>query len=96
LLAKWVDEFNPPSKHVIACFDEWYFCGEMVKHVKDRGFDWISEAKSNRIVFCNSGGEEEERLNVSELLDRRRYLFRDVEIDGELYQCLDTEVFIPK
>jgi hypothetical protein len=76
---------------VIACFDEWYFCGEMVKHVANRGFDWISEAKSNRVVFYNEG-----KLNVSELLDRSRPFFHDTEVDGELYQCLDTEVFIPK
>ncbi len=91
LACEMVDEFNPPSKHVIAEFDEWYFCGEMVKHAEDRGFNWVSEAKSNRIVFHN-----EERLNVSELLDRSRPLFHDVEVDGELYQCLDTEVYIPK
>lgn len=91
LACQMIDEFNPPSKHVIAEFDEWYFCGEMVKHAEDRGFDWISEAKSNRIVFC-----DEERLSVSKLLDRSRHLFRDVELDGELYQCLDSEAYIPK
>lgn len=36
LACKMVDEFNPPSKHVIVEFDEWYFCGEMVKHAEDR------------------------------------------------------------
>ncbi|MDG6996478.1 MAG: hypothetical protein JRN52_11195 [Nitrososphaerota archaeon] len=86
-----VDEFNPPSNHVIVEFDEWYFCGEMVKHAEVRGFDWISEAKSNRVVFCN-----EEKLNVTEFLDRSRPFFSDVEVDDELYQCLDTEAFIPK
>jgi hypothetical protein len=54
-----VDEFNPPSKHVIVAFDEWYFCGEMVKHVEERGFDWISEAKRNCVVFYNG-----ERLSM--------------------------------
>jgi hypothetical protein len=92
LACQMVDEFNPPSNHVMVEFDEWYFCGEMVKHAEDRGFDWISEAKSNRVVFCN-----EEKLNVTELLDRSRpFFFHDVEVDGELYQCLDTEAFIPK
>ncbi len=91
LACQMVDEFNPPSKHTIVAFDEWYFCGELVKHVEDRGFDWVSEAKSNRVVFYN-----EERLNVSKLLDRSRPFLRDVEVDGELYQCLDTETFIPK
>jgi hypothetical protein len=91
LACQMVDEFNPPSRHVIAEFDEWYFCGAMAKHAEDRGFDWISEAKRNRILFLN-----EERLNVSELLDRSRPFFRDVEVNGELYQCLDTEAFIPK
>jgi hypothetical protein len=91
LASKLLDEFNPPCKHVIACFAECYFCGEMVKHVEDKGFDWIRDPKSNRIVFCN-----EERLNVSDLLGKSRSPFHDVEVDGELYQCFDTEAFIPK
>jgi hypothetical protein len=45
-----VDEFNPPSNHVIVEFDEWYFCGEMVKHAEDRGFDCISEETGRK--YC--------------------------------------------
>jgi len=91
LACELIDAFKPPSKNVSVAFDEWYLCGEVVKHVEDRGFGWISEAKGNRIIF-----HDDDRLHVSELLDRMRPFFRDVEIDGELYQCMDIEAYMPR
>ena len=92
LACELIDEFDPPSKKDVAVqFDEWYLCGEVVKHAEDRGFRWISEARSNRVVFY-----DEEKLNVSELMDRMRPFFRDVEVDGELYQCLDVETYMSR
>jgi len=66
-------------------------CGDVVKHAEERGFDWISEAKNNRVVFCG-----EEKLHVDELADRMRPFFRDLEVDGELYQCLDVQAYMPR
>ena len=91
LACELIDAFKPPSRDVIVAFDEWYLCGGVVKHVEDRGFQWISEAKSNRVLFL-----DEERLSVSELISRMRTFFRDVEVDGELYQCLDIQVYMPR
>lgn len=93
LACELIDEFDAPSKKdvVVVQFDEWYLCGEVVKHVEDRGFRWINEAKGNRVLFYG-----EERLKVSELTNRMRPFFREVEVDGELYQCLDVEAYMPK
>ena len=93
LACELIDEFEPPSRDVTVQFDEWYLCGDVVKHAEDRGFSWISEARSNRVVFYDG-----EKLNVSEFLDRMRPFFRDVELDGELYQCLDVRdgAYMPK
>ncbi|TLX93737.1 MAG: transposase [Thaumarchaeota archaeon] len=97
LACELIDAFDPPSRRTIVEFDEWYLCGDVVKHVEERGFDWMSEAKSNRVLF--HGVDEQgkgERLRVDELAERMRPFFRDVEVDGELYQCLDTEAYMPK
>ena len=79
LACELIDEFDAPSKKdvVVVQFDEWYLCGEVVKHVEDRGFRWISEAKGNRVLFYG-----EERLKVSELTNRMRLFFREVEVMG--------------
>ena len=91
LACELIDGFKSPSREVVAAFDEWYLCGEVVKHTEDRGFRWISEAKGNRVVFY-----QDERIHVSELMDRMRSFFKDVEVDGELHQCLDLEAYMPR
>ena len=97
LACELIDTFNSPSKQTIVEFDEWYLCGEVVKHVEDRGFDWVSEAKSNRVVFYGDDGQGHgERLHINELAERMRPFYRDVEVDGELYQCLDMDGYLPK
>jgi hypothetical protein len=45
--------------------------------VYHEGFRWINEAKGNRVLFYG-----EERLKVSELTNRMRLFFRDVEVMG--------------
>ncbi len=97
LACELIDSFNPPSRRTIVEFDEWYLCGDVVKHVEDRGFDWMSEAKTNRIIFYGVDEQgKNERLRVDEFAGRMRPFFRDVEVDGEIYQCLDTEAYMPK
>lgn len=91
LACKLIDEFDPPSRHTTVQFDEWYLCGDVVKHAEDRGFDWMSEAKNNRVVFHDEG-----KVHVGELADRMRPFFRDVELDGELYQCLEAQGYMPR
>ncbi|MEM2759289.1 MAG: transposase [Nitrososphaerales archaeon] len=97
LACELIDEFSPPGagkedeEGVMVSFDEWYFCSEVVKHAEGRGFQWTSEAKSNRIILY-----QDERLHVGELADIMKPFFRDVEVDGELYQCCDLQVYMPR
>ncbi|MDG7011326.1 MAG: transposase [Nitrososphaerota archaeon] len=91
LACEMIDGFEPPSKSVVVEFDEWYLCGDIVKHVEDRGFHWMGEARNNRIIFYNG-----ERFHVSDILDGMRKKFVDVEVDGELYQCLQVDGYMPK
>ena len=91
LACELMDEFDPPSRHTTVQFDEWYLCGDVGKHAEDRGFDWMSEAKNNRVDFY-----DEEKVHVGELADRMRPFFRDVELDGELYQCLEAQGYMPR
>ncbi len=94
LACEMIDEFDPPSsspKDVVVEFDEWYLCGEVVKHAEDRGFHWMGEAKSNRVIFYKG-----EKFHVSDILDGMRKHFVDVEVDGELYQCLEVRGYMPK
>lgn len=86
-----IDAFKPPWRNVVVAFDEWYLCGEVVKHTEDKGFRWVSEAKGNRIIFY-----DDEKLHVSDLLDKMKPFFRDVEVDGEVYQCMDLEAYMPR
>lgn len=91
LACEMIDGFEPPSKNTVVEFDEWYLCGEVVRRIHDRGFHWMGEARSNRVIFY--GGE---RFHVSDILDGMRDRLVDVEVDGELYQCLQVDGYMPK
>jgi hypothetical protein len=91
LACEMIDKFVPPSRNVTVEFDEWYLCGDIVKHAQDRGFHWMGEARNNRVIFYKG-----ERFHVSDILDGMRNKFVDVEVDGELYQCLQVDGYMPK
>jgi hypothetical protein len=49
-------------KKVVALFDSWYLCREIVDAIKERGWHFAAETKSNRKVSISHGRE----INVSD------------------------------
>lgn len=76
----------------MVAFDSWYFCHQIVEAARARGWDWVTQAESNRIVHI-----EGERVNVTRLAERlpaRR--FRKVKVRGEAFALYGLEVWMPK
>ena len=65
----------------------------MASKCKARGYSWVGEIKSNRIVFY-----EEKRYRVAELFDKicSEGGFFDVVMNGEVYSAFKADVFMPK
>jgi hypothetical protein len=46
-----VESFSPlAGTQTVAVFDCWYLCARLVGALRARGFDWVSRAKSNRVI----------------------------------------------
>jgi hypothetical protein len=77
-----LEEHIPKAKQTIGLWDPWFTCQEMVERRKKRGFNWIGEVKSNRIVYY-----EKEKYRLRELVDKlcSEGGFFDVVVDDELY-----------
>jgi hypothetical protein len=54
----------PPRTNTVLAFDSWYFCSKVVEAARVMGFDWVTQAKSNRII--NWRGK---KMNVAELAE---------------------------
>jgi len=94
LACEMIDEHIPRAKRSIWLWDSWYMCHDTVARCGARGYSWIGEMKSNRILFY-----EGRRHRLNQLLDEMRSegRFMDVVVDGNLYQaCKVDGVFIPK
>ena len=87
-----IEEHVSRAKQTICLWDSWFTCQEMAKRCKKRGFNWIGEIKSNRIVYC-----EGEKLHLNELVDVlcSRGAFVDVVVDGEVYLAAKANVYLP-
>ena len=73
----------PPRTRTMVAFDIWYFCRKVVEAARSRGFDWVTQAKSNRIVKRRGV-----RMNVTELAESLPAdSFRILRIGKDMY-CL--------
>ena len=88
-----IDEHTQLAKKTIWLWDSWFTCQEMASKCKARGYNWVGEIKSNRVVFY-----EEKRYRIDEFFDKIRLEggFFDVVVNGELYQVFKADVFMPK
>jgi hypothetical protein len=81
------------AKQTICMWDSWFMCQDMVAKCKAQGFSWIGEIKSNRIAFYDG-----KRYHLNELVDKLRCegSFIDVNVNGEMFQAIKMDVFMPK
>ena len=93
LAVEQINVFTPPAiTKVVVAFDSWFFCRQIVEAVAARGWDWVTQAESNRIVHF-----EGEELNVTELAKRlSKEQFKTVKIKGEAFKLCGLLVWMQK
>ena len=93
LAVEQIEAFTPPADtNVIVAFDSWFFCRQIVEAVAARGWDWVTQAESNRLVCFN--GEE---TNVTALaLGLSEKQFKRVKIKGDALSLCCFEVWMSK
>jgi hypothetical protein len=93
LACELIDEHKQRAERTIFLWDSWYTMCDIVTRCRAHGYNWIGEMKVNRIVFYRS-----KKYHVNELIEKLRSegRFRDVMVDGELYQACKLDVFLPK
>ena len=93
LAIEQINAFTPPTgTKTVVPFDSWFFCRLIVEAVASRGWDWVTQAESNRIIHYK--GEE---LNVTELAEQLpEGQFRTVKIKGEAYSLCGLKVWMQK
>jgi hypothetical protein len=93
LAVEQIEAFTPPpGTRVIVPFDSWFFCRQIVEAVAARGWDWVTQAESNRLVCFN--GEE---TNVTALaLGLSEKQFKTLKVKGEEFSLCSFEVWMSK
>ena len=87
-----IDEHRPIARKTVILIDSWYTGNQVISICRKRGYDWIGDLKSNRVIIYDG-----KRMNVSDLLDilRKRGQFTDTVIDGQIYQTVKVMAYIP-
>ena len=71
----------PPRTNTVLAFDSWYFCSKVVEAARVRGFDWVTQAKSNRVIKWRG-----KKMNVTELAESLpEDSFRWISMGGDMY-----------
>ena len=93
LAIQQIEAFTPPpGTKVVVPFDSWFFCRQIVEAVAARGWSWVTQAESNRLVCFN--GEE---TNVTALgLGLSEKQFKVVKVKGEAFSLCSFEVWMSK
>ena len=94
LACEMIDEHVPRAKNrTIWLWDSWYTVYDTVTMCRARGYEWIGEIKSNRVVFY-----EGTKYHLYELVEKLRSegRFYDVVIEGEIYQTCRVRVLTRK
>ena len=88
-----IDEHRPIARKTVILIDSWYTGNEVISTCRKRGYHWIGDLKSNRVVIYDG-----KRMHVSDLLNilRKRGQFTDTVIDdGQIYQTAKVMAYIP-
>jgi hypothetical protein len=93
LACEQIAQFTPPAgTSMVVPFDSWFFCRQIVEAVAARGWDWVTQAESNRLVHAD--GEE---LNVTDLATLLpETWFRKVRVRGEAFMLCGLQVWMSK
>jgi len=93
LACEQVEAFTPPAgTRTVVVFDSWYFCRQIVEAVGARGWDWVTQAEANRIVY-----HEGQRMNLTQLAETLPERgFRTVKVRGEAFTLQGLRVWMPK
>jgi len=65
LAVEQMEAFTPPAGAMtIVAFDSWYFCRQVVESARKRGWDWVTQAEANRVIYLKGV-----KMNVTELAE---------------------------
>ncbi len=93
LAIEQIEAFMPPAgTNVVVAFDSWFFCRQIVEAVAAKGWDWVTQAESNRLV-CLNGEETNVTALASSLLEKQ---FKTVKVKGEEFSLCGFEVWMSK
>ncbi len=93
LAIEQIEAFMPPAgTNVVVAFDSWFFCRQIVEAVAAKGWDWVTQAESNRLV-CLNGEETNVTALASSLLEKQ---FKTVKVKGEEFSLCCFEVWMSK
>ncbi|PIU59582.1 hypothetical protein COS86_03490, partial [Candidatus Bathyarchaeota archaeon CG07_land_8_20_14_0_80_47_9] len=93
LAIEQINEFTPPGgTRTVLGFDSWFFCHQITEAARARGWDWVTQAESNRIVHYK--GQKMNVTQLAESLAEKR--FKTVKIKGEAYVLCGLKAWMPK
>jgi len=79
----------------VVVFDEWYMSKEILEFLNSHGFDWVSMAKSNRLILQENG----EWINLekySKIISKNCFKKIDKELDERRYRWFYETVVVMK
>jgi hypothetical protein len=93
LAIEQIHAFTPPEGvRIMLDFDCWFFCRQIVDAAKAKGWDWVTQADSNR-VCCH----KKRKTNVTELAKGMAdEHFKTVTADGQDYRLCALKVWMPR
>ena len=93
LAIEQIEAFTPPAgTNVVVAFDSWFFCRQIVEAAAAKGWDWVTQAESNRLVCFN--GEETNVTALASGLSEKQ--FKTVKVKGEEFSLCGFEVWMSK
>ena len=83
---------SPKGGRITLAFDCWFFCHQIVDAAKARGWDWVTQADSNRVIHYKG-----QKMNVNTLAKRLpEQRFKKIKIKSEAYVVCSLKVWMPK
>lgn len=93
LACEQIAAFKPPvGTETVVAFDSWFFCRQVTEAAEARGYSWVTQAESNRVVYIKG-----RKMNVTQLaqsLPEKR--FKVVKVGGEAYVLCGLRAWMPK
>jgi len=82
----------PPNTKTVVAYDSWFFCRQIVEAITAKGWDWVTQAESNRIIHYR--GKEVNVTKLAKQLSEEE--FKTVKIKGEIYTLCGLKVWMQK